>query len=296
MRSFRWLSLIVLLFAAGCTPPPDTRTDSLGASVGMLEGRNAAVTVAPGDTLDYKLVLTSFGNRATGALFTVTASGGGWQRPIRQATTTLTTDFKLINTTDWTTSTFKLYAWGTRSPAISKDSTLIATWTVNRSVGPPPGGIIDSSDVIALRAYLNPENLGTISPVKVVAATTDSSYTCPGEWAGARNRSLRILPTFSTDTRCLEILRTMRLNQDALFADSAAIAEPDTSIYKSPPLPWDGSVLFDQVLADPPTLREGVVPSTLTLHVGQMFRLCYEWVYGDGTMNDTCVRARRTVS
>ncbi len=284
--------LLVGVMASACKDEP-LIVDSLGAtpSIKPPAGSVVASAVAPGDTLKYKLNLTSFGNRATGAQFTVTASGAGWLvRPIRQATTTLSTDFILVNTTDWMTSTFKLYAWGTRGTQISKDSTLIATWTVQREVGPPPGGSIDSSATQALRQYLNPENLAVISPVQV---HSEPAPTCAGEWAGARNRSLRILPVVPTDSICRQIFRTMRINRDALFADSVAAAAPDTSIYKGPPLPWFDGALLPVVDAVPELVSFVVLPPTVELKPGESTQLCAQWTYGDGTALDTCSWVRR---
>lgn len=262
--------------------------------VSKLGGTVAPMFTAPGDTLNYKLNLTNFGPSATGAQFTVTASGGGWTRPIRQATTTLSTDFKLINTTAWTTSTFKLYAWGTRGATISRDSTLIATWTVNRSVGPPPSGDIDSSGVISLRQYLNPEQLQTIQPVLVTLYTSDSLVSCNGEWVGAANRSLRILPTLTTKASCLPLIRHMPLNVDALKYDSLAKADTSDSIYVwQPPLPWYSSTaLLDTVDGNPSTLRYGPWPKNVTLAVGQKFQLCWEELYSDETKYSSCTRMR----
>ena len=102
---------------------------------------------APGDTLAYRLILEGFGRRSTAAEFTVKASTSGWTLPVRQRMTTLSADFQLKNPTDWPVTTFKLWAWGVAGTQISKDSALIATWTVqppDRGPEPPPGGRLDT--------------------------------------------------------------------------------------------------------------------------------------------------------
>lgn len=155
MRLVPLLLLSALLVAchpsppAGDPAPPDTGSVTKPVAAQAAFGH----ALAAGDTLAYILTLNSFGARATGAQFTVFASQAGWTRPVRQPMITLSLPFTLINATAWDTVTFKLYAWGTNGAKVSKDSSLLATWRVVRSPSAPPGGSIDSSQVIAWQIW-----------------------------------------------------------------------------------------------------------------------------------------------
>lgn len=175
-------------------------------------------SAAPGDSLAYKVILTSFGQRATGALFTVHTTATGWNvRPVRQATTTLTTNFLLANTTGWSTATFRLYAWGTNGTVVSKDSTLIATWTVNRSVGPPPSGGIDSSGAIALRELLLDSTMSLVQSAEL--HVTSIGEICNIEWWG-NSKGTRVVPALGSTSTCLNVIQTDERTLQTLNLDS----------------------------------------------------------------------------
>lgn len=140
----RKLFALVALAVLACTP---------GKEAGLAAPPNGRVTfnAAFGDTLDYSFLVSSFGARATGLLFSVRPQGtftSGWTVPTRRPSSTLSTQFYLINPTAWDSASFALWAWGTRGSAVSPDSTLVAVWKRVRAPGAPPGGTLDSTRTI----------------------------------------------------------------------------------------------------------------------------------------------------
>lgn len=150
----------------GCSPSAVLQESAL-RNVGRpapTAPKSGVVTVGDvSDTTAHTLVLTSFGQRASGALFTVTSEDctSDWTLPVRQATNSLTSTFTLINNNTWTTCSFALYAWGTRDAEISLDSTRIAVWPLTYSAEPPDTIIPPPPDTITPPP---PPDTGTVAP------------------------------------------------------------------------------------------------------------------------------------
>lgn len=203
----RFLALTALLTLAACTarspelgPPPGGAVDLVvpdredhAMVIPASHGRIAALaTTATGDTLLYGLTLSGFGPRASAAQITVKMLAGdtGWTLPRGKAVNSLQSTFLLINRSPWATATFALWAWGVNGSRLSKDSTLIGSWTVLRGPGVPPGGSIDSAQVQAVR----------VRPDSVTLASGKQQLFCAdlligATWVGASNNDPACLLT-----------------------------------------------------------------------------------------------------